>query len=73
MVAKDELLLRVGDTNIIGQLIHDGADLLNWRERSLDQGLWMDVKLVARLQTMMIDSFVPESRKSRTSGAGLLI
>ncbi len=69
-VNQDELLLRVGEEDIEGQLITDGADLLGWRERSLDQGILVDVDLVTRLKSMMMDSFVPESDLSRASGAG---
>ncbi len=70
VVATDELLLRVGEEDIAGHLITDGADLLGWRERSLDQGILVDMDLVVRLKAMMMDSFVPESEASRNSGAG---
>ena len=70
MVAGNELLVRVAEADIDGHLITDGADLLGWRERSLDQGLLVDLDLVTRLKTMMMDSFVPESEESRNSGAG---
>ncbi|MCP4880472.1 MAG: hypothetical protein GY905_07970, partial [Gammaproteobacteria bacterium] len=43
---------------------------LGWRERSLDQGILVDMDLVVRLKAMMMDSFVPESEASRNSGAG---
>ncbi|MDP6968159.1 MAG: hypothetical protein QGG88_03485 [Gammaproteobacteria bacterium] len=70
VVDKDELLLRIGEEDIAGQLITDGADLLGWRERSLDQGILVDAALVTRLKSMMMASFVPESDLSRASGAG---
>ncbi|HCH25203.1 MAG TPA: hypothetical protein DE179_13010 [Oceanospirillaceae bacterium] len=70
VVASNELLVRVGEEDIDGHLITDGADLLGWRERSLDQGILVDLSLVTRLKTMMTDSFVPESDESRNSGAG---
>lgn len=70
VVASNELLVRVAEEDIDGHLITDGADLLGWRERSLDQGILVDLDLVTRLKTMMMDSFVPESEESRNSGAG---
>lgn len=70
VVASNELLVRVAEEDVDAHLITDGADLLGWRERSLDQGLLVDLNLVARLKTMMMDSFVPESEESRNSGAG---
>ncbi len=70
VVASNELLVRVAEEDVDAHLITDGADLLGWRERSLDQGLLVDLNLVTRLKTMMMDSFVPESEESRNSGAG---
>ena len=68
-MAADELLLCMGQADIDGVLITDGADLLGWRERCLDQGIHLDVALVSRLKRMMQASFVPETEASR-AGAG---
>ena len=69
VVATDELLLCMGQADIDGALITDGADLLGWRERCLDQGIHLDAALVGRLKLMMQASFVPETEASR-AGAG---
>jgi hypothetical protein len=69
VVAADELLLCMGQADIDGVLITDGADLLGWRERCLDQGVHLDAALVGRLKKMMHASFVPETEASR-AGAG---
>ncbi|MGY8905829.1 hypothetical protein ABXT60_05400 [Candidatus Njordibacter sp. Uisw_056] len=69
LVAADELLLCMGQADIDGLLITDGADLLGWRERCLDQGIHLDAALVSRLKRMMQASFVPETEASR-AGAG---
>lgn len=69
VVAADELLLCMGEADIEGILITDGADLLGWRERCLDQGVHLDATLVARLKQMMQASLVPETAASR-AGAG---
>lgn len=69
MVAVDELLLCMGQADIEGLLITDGADLLGWRERCLDQGVYLDAALVGRLKHMMQASLVPETEASR-AGAG---
>lgn len=69
MVAADELLLCMGQADIDGVLITDGADLLGWRERCLDQGIHLDSELFARLKQMMQASLVPETAASR-AGAG---
>jgi len=69
VVAEDELLLCMGQADIDGVLITDGADLLGWRERCLDQGVHLDAALVGRLKLMMQASFVPETEASR-AGAG---
>lgn len=69
VVATDELLLCMGQADIEGVLITDGADLLGWRERCLDQGVHLDAALLDRLKQMMQASFVPETDASR-AGAG---
>ena len=69
VVAADELLLCMGQADIEGVLITDGADLLGWRERCLDQGVHLDADLVGRLKQMMKASLVPETAASR-AGAG---
>lgn len=69
VVGADELLLCMGQADIDGVLITDGADLLGWRERCLDQGIHLESELFARLQRMMQSSFVPETEASR-AGAG---
>ncbi|MCO4837516.1 MAG: hypothetical protein KC426_05450 [Oceanospirillaceae bacterium] len=69
VVAADELLLCMGQADIDGVLITDGADLLGWRERCLDQGILLESDLFDRLQLMMQSSFVPETKRSR-AGAG---
>ena len=69
VVAEDELLLCMGQADIDGVLITDGADLLGWRERCLDQGVHLDAELVGRLKKMMQASLVPETEASR-AGAG---
>jgi hypothetical protein len=69
VVAADELLLCMGQADIDGMLITDGADLLGWRERCLDQGVHLDAELVGRLKHMMQASLVPETAASR-AGAG---
>ena len=69
LVAADELLLCMGQADIDGLLITDGADLLGWRERCLDQGIHLDAAVVSRLKRMMQASFVPETEASR-AGAG---
>ena len=69
VVAADELLLCMGQADIDGVLITDGADMLGWRERCLDQGVHLDATLVGRLKQMMHASFVPETEASR-AGAG---
>jgi hypothetical protein len=69
VVAVDELFLCMGQADIEGVLITDGADMLGWRERCLDQGLHLEAALVGRLKQMMHASFVPETEASR-AGAG---
>ncbi|MDC9719519.1 MAG: hypothetical protein PSN46_02200 [Gammaproteobacteria bacterium] len=69
VVGPNTLLLCMGQADIEGVLITDGADLLGWRERCLDQGVHLDAALVARLKQMMQASFVPETEASR-AGAG---
>ncbi len=69
VVATDELLLCMGQADIEGVLITDGADLLGWRERCLDQGVYLEAALLDRLKKMIQASFVPETEASR-AGAG---
>ena len=69
VVATDELLLCMGQADIEGVLITDGADLLGWRERCLDQGVYLEAALLERLKKMIQASFVPETEASR-AGAG---
>jgi len=69
IVEMDELLLCMGQADIDGVLITDGADLLGWRERCLDQGVLLEATLINRLKHMMQASLVPETEASR-AGAG---
>ena len=69
VVDTDEMLLCMGQADIDGVLITDGADLLGWRERCLDQGVHLEAELVERLKQMIQASFVPETEASR-AGAG---
>jgi len=69
VVGPNTLMLCMGQADIDGVLITDGADLLGWRERCLDQGVHLDAALVARLKQMMHASLVPETEASR-AGAG---
>lgn len=69
IVAVDELLLCMGQADIEGVLITDGADLLGWRERCIDQGVYLEATLISRLKQMMQASLVPETEASR-AGAG---
>jgi len=69
VVGANELLVCMGQADIDGVMITDGADLLGWRERCLDQGVFLDASLVARLKQMMHASLVPETEASRL-GAG---
>jgi len=68
-VEANELMLSMGEADIDGVMITDGADLLGWRERCLDQGVHVDASLLARLKQMMHASLVPETEASRM-GAG---
>jgi hypothetical protein len=62
-------MLSMGQADIDGVMITDGADLLGWRERCLDQGVHVDASVLARLKQMMHASLVPETEASRM-GAG---
>jgi|GEM_PF-273453 len=69
VVATNSMLMCMGQADIDGVLITDGADLLGWRERCLDQGVHIDASVLERLKQMMHNSFVPETEVSRL-GAG---
>ncbi|MBT3436662.1 MAG: hypothetical protein HOH02_01405 [Oceanospirillaceae bacterium] len=69
LVGENELMLSMGQADIDGVMITDGADLLGWRERCLDQGVHVDASVLARLKQMMHASLVPETEASRM-GAG---
>ena len=70
MVAADELLVQMGVESIDGHLISDALALASARDQALEKGIMVDIDLVTRLKSMMMDSFVPESEASRNSGAG---
>ncbi len=70
IVAEDEVLLRVDEKAIDGNLLESASDLIRQREACLDKGISLSATLVMRLKDLMMDSFVPESDQSRASGAG---
>ena len=69
-VFEDEVLLRVDEKAIDGNLLESASDLIRQREACLDKGISLSATLVMRLKDLMMDSFVPESDQSRSSGAG---
>jgi len=70
VVADDEVLLKVDEKAIDGGLLESASDLIRQREACLDKGISLSANLVKRLKDLMMDSFVPESDRSRSSGAG---